>query len=125
MCITWELVVYAAVSEVTADAMGVAVDDGISILIISFSTIFLLGGSFGFRRCGLFTLFLMLNFCAVYFSIISFNLDLRSLYSEALFTGCTFTVIMFVIYSCCDANALLSCRMALEASSVTLTETVV
>ena len=50
-----------------ADYMGVAVDDWVSILIISFSTTILLGGSFGFRWCGLSTLFLMLNFCAVDF----------------------------------------------------------
>ena len=55
LCIAWELAVHAAVGEVTADAMGVAVDDGVSILIISFSANVLLGGSFGFIRSGYFT----------------------------------------------------------------------
>ena len=54
--------------EVTADATGVAVDDGVAILIICLSATVLLGGSFGFRRCGIFTIFLMLNYCAVDFS---------------------------------------------------------
>ena len=53
--------------ELTADAMVVVVDDGVSIFIISFSATVLIGGSFGFRRCGIFTLFLMLKFCAVDF----------------------------------------------------------
>ena len=53
--------------EVTADAMGVAVDYGVSILIIPFSATVLIGGSFGFIWCGISTLFLMLNFCAVDF----------------------------------------------------------
>ena len=53
--------------EVTADAMSVAVDDGVSILTISYSFTVLLGGSFGFRRCGISTLFLMMNFFDVGF----------------------------------------------------------
>ena len=53
---------HAAVGEVTADSMDVTVDDGVSILIIFFITTVLIGGSFGFRRCGLSTLFLVLKF---------------------------------------------------------------
>ena len=34
VCITWEISVYAAVGEVTSDAICVAVDDEVSILII-------------------------------------------------------------------------------------------
>ena len=67
MCIDWELAVHAAVGEVTADSIGVAVDDRLSIIIMSLSAIFPLGGSFGFRWCGLFTLFLMMQFGAVDF----------------------------------------------------------
>ena len=67
VCIARELAVHAAVSEITADAMGVAVDNGVSILIISFSTNLILGGYFGFRRCGISTLLLILKFCAVDF----------------------------------------------------------
>ena len=51
--------------EFTADAMGVVVDDGVSILIISFRANFLLGGSFGFIQCVISTILLMLNFRAV------------------------------------------------------------
>ena len=58
VCITRELAVHAAVGEVTADSMGVAVDDGVSILIIYLSANVLLCGSFGFRRSGILTLFL-------------------------------------------------------------------
>ena len=65
--IAWELVVHAAVGEVMSDAMGMAVDDGVSILIISLSSNALLGGSFGFIRSGVFNIFLMLNVCAVGF----------------------------------------------------------
>ena len=54
--------------EVTADVMGVALDDKVSILIIYLSANVLLCGSFGFRRCDISTLFLMLDFCAVDFS---------------------------------------------------------
>ena len=53
--------------EVTADSVGVTVNDGVSILIIYFRATFLLGGSFGFIRCGISNPFLMLNFCAVDF----------------------------------------------------------
>ena len=67
VCIACELSVHASVDEITADYMDVAVDDGVSILIIYIRATVLLGGSFGFRRSGLFTLFLILNFCAVYF----------------------------------------------------------
>ena len=66
VCIAWEIAVYASVGDITADAIGVAVDDGLSILIISSSATVLLGGSFGSLLCGLITLFLMLNFCAIY-----------------------------------------------------------
>ena len=54
--------------EVTADAMVGAVYYGLSILIITLSATVLIGGSFGFRRCDISTLFLMLDFCAVDFS---------------------------------------------------------
>ena len=47
---------------------GVSVDDGVAIFIVSLSKTFLIVGSFGFRRCGIFTLFLMLKCCAVDFS---------------------------------------------------------
>ena len=67
MFIAWELVFHAAVGEITSDAMGVAVDDRVSILIIYLSLNVLIGGSFGFIQSGVFTLFLMLNFCAVGF----------------------------------------------------------
>ena len=53
--------------DVTADAMGVAVDYGVSILIIPLTATVLIRGSFWFRRSGIFTLFLMLKFCAVDF----------------------------------------------------------
>ena len=53
VCIAWELAVHADMGEVTADGMGVAVDDGVSILIIYLSATVLLGGSFGFKRCGI------------------------------------------------------------------------
>ena len=65
MFIAWELAVHSAVGEVTTDAMLVAVDDGVYILIISFSATSLLGGFFGFRQSGICSLFLMLNVCAV------------------------------------------------------------
>ena len=116
MCIDWKLAVYAAMGEVTAYTMDVAVDDVVSILIISLSVAVLLGGSFGFRRCGLSTIFLMLNFCTVDFSISLTTLDLRSLYYEALFTGCFFAARMFAISCYCSANTSLSCRIELEAS---------
>ena len=67
VCINWELAVHAAGGEVTADSMGVALYDRLSIIIMSLSAIFLLGDSFGFRWCGLFTLFLMMQFGAVDF----------------------------------------------------------
>ena len=67
MCIARELAVHSVVGEVTTDAIGVAVDDGLSILIVSFRATVLLGGSFGFRRCGISNLFLMLKFFAVDF----------------------------------------------------------
>ena len=125
VCITRELAVHAAVGEVTADSMGVAVDDGVFIFIISCSATVLLGGSFGFRRCGISTLFLMLNFCAVDFSISSSTLDLRSLYSEALFTVFSCTVRMFAISFCCGVNDSLSCRISFAYSPLSLTEPVV
>ena len=53
VCIAWKLAVHAVVGDVTDGAMGVAVDDGVSILIIYLSATVLLGGSFGFRRCGI------------------------------------------------------------------------
>ena len=53
--------------KVTFDSMGVAVYDGVSILIISLSATVILGGYFGFRWCRISTLFLMLNFCAIDF----------------------------------------------------------
>ena len=68
VCIAWELAVHDAMGGVTADSMGVALDGGVFILIISFSATILLGGSFGFRRFRISTLFLMLNFCAVDFT---------------------------------------------------------
>ena len=125
MCIVRELAVHAAMDEVTADAMGVAVNDGVSILIISFSATILLVGSFGFRHCGIYTIFLMLNFFAVYFSISSSTLALRSLYYKALFTGCSCTTRMLAISCFCSANALLSCRIELSASFLSYTDTVV
>ena len=67
VCIAWELAVHSSMGEVTADSMGVAVDDWVSILIISLSATVLLDGSFEFIQCGVFTLFLMLKFCAVDF----------------------------------------------------------
>ena len=110
--------------EFTADYMGVAVDYRLSILIIYFSKTVLIYGSFRFRNCGVSTLFLMLNFCAVDFSISLSTLDLSSLYSEVLFTGCSCTALMFVIYFYCAVNALLSCKIELGASSLSLTEPV-
>ena len=47
--------------------MGVSVYDGVYILIIPLSTTVLLGGSFGLRQYEIFTLFLMMKFCAVGF----------------------------------------------------------
>ena len=91
LCIAWELSVYTSMGEVTASAVGMAVDDGLSILIMTLSTSILLGGSFGFRWWGIFTLFLMLKFCADDFSISLYTLDLSPLYSEALFISCSFT----------------------------------
>ena len=67
VCISWELAVHAAIGEVTDDAMGGTLDDGISILIISFSMTVPFDVYFAFRRCGISTIFLMLNFCAVGF----------------------------------------------------------
>ena len=67
VCIGWELAAHAVVGEVMADATGEAVYDRVSILIISISATVLLGGSFGFRWCGLSTIFLVLNFCDVDF----------------------------------------------------------
>ena len=121
VCISQELAVHAAVGEFMADAMVVAVDYGVSILIVSFGATFFLGGSIGFRRCEISTLFLMLNFCTVEFSINSSTLDLSSLYSEALFTGCSCKARIFAIYCCCAANYLLSCRIVLAASSLSTT----
>ena len=69
-CISWELAVHTSVDEFMADAMGVALDDGVPISIIPFNENVLLGDSFGFRRCGISTIFLTLNFCAVYFPIV-------------------------------------------------------
>ena len=59
------------------------------------------------------------------FAISSSTLNLRYLYYEALFTGCSCTPRMFTIYCCCDANASLSCRISLKASSLSLTDPVV
>ena len=59
------------------------------------------------------------------FAISSSTLNLRYLYYEALFTGCSFTPRMFTIYCCCDANASLSCRISFSASSLSPTEPVV
>ena len=67
VCIAWELAVHSAVGEVRADDMGVAVDDGLYILIIYLRETVLLVGSFRFIQCGIFTLFLMMKFCAVDF----------------------------------------------------------
>ena len=67
VCITWEIAVNSSIGEVMADFMGVAVDNGVSILIVSLSVTVFIGGSFGFRRCGIFNIFLMLKFCAVDF----------------------------------------------------------
>ena len=67
VCIAWELAFYASMGEVAAESMGAALDDGVSILIISFSAAVFIGVSFGFIRCEISTLFLMLNFCAVDF----------------------------------------------------------
>ena len=81
VCIAWKLAVHAAVGKVTAYAMGVSVYDGVYILIVSFSVTLLLVVSFGFRRCWISTIFLMLNFCDVYFSISSSTLVMSSFYS--------------------------------------------
>ena len=67
----------------------------------------------------------MLNFFAVDFSISSSTLDLRFLYSEALFIGCSCTVCMFSIYWYYVVNSSLSCRIALAVSSLVLTDPVV
>ena len=67
MCIYWKLSVHDPVGEVMDDATGVAVHDGVSVLIISFSATVLLGASFVFRQSDIFTIFLMLNFWAVDF----------------------------------------------------------
>ena len=67
VCIVWDIAVHAAMDEVTADAMVVAVNDGVSILITSSISTVLLGVSFGFIWCGVFTIFLMLKFCAIDF----------------------------------------------------------
>ena len=85
VCIARELTVHSAVGEVTADAMGVAVYDGVSILITSFGATVLLGGSFWFRRCGISNLFLMLYFFAVDFPISFYTLALR-IYGNYLFS---------------------------------------
>ena len=53
MCIAWKISVHAAVGEVTANTIGVEVEDEVSFLIISLSATVLLSGSFGFRRCGI------------------------------------------------------------------------
>ena len=53
MCIVWELAVNDAVGEVMAYAMGVAVYDGVYILIIYISATVLIGGYFGFIQCGI------------------------------------------------------------------------
>ena len=47
--------------EVTTYAMYVALDDGVSTIIMYLSATILLGGSFGFRWCGIFDFFLMLK----------------------------------------------------------------
>ena len=65
MWIAWDLSVHSDVGEVTYDTMGVAVYYGVSVLILSLGATALLGGSFGFRRCGIFNLLLMLKFFAV------------------------------------------------------------
>ena len=65
--IAWDIAVHDVAGEVTYDIMGMSVDHGTSILIISLSTNVLLGGSFGVRWCGIFTIFLILKFCAVDF----------------------------------------------------------
>ena len=65
------------------------------------------------------------TFVLLIFPISSSTLDLRSLYYEALFTGCYYTASMFAIYCCCYENALLSCRIALADSSFSTTDTVV
>ena len=121
MCIDREVAARSVVGEVTAYTMGVEVDYGVSIIIISLSVTVILGGSFGFRRCGISTLLLMLNFCAVDFSINSSTLAMRSLYSEALLTGCSCTSRMFTISCCCDTNALIACRITQAASSLIMT----
>ena len=59
------------------------------------------------------------------FFISSSTLDLRSLYFEALFSGCSCTAWMFIIYWCCAANALFGCSIALPYSSLIPTEPVV
>ena len=65
--IAWKLAAHAVVDKVTADTMGVAVDDGVSMIFMSLSATVRLGGSFGFRRCEIFTLLLMMKFCAIDF----------------------------------------------------------
>ena len=77
--------------EVMASSVGVAVDEGLSILIMTLSTSIILGGSFGFIWWGVFTLFLILKFCADDFSISFSTLDLSPLYYEALLISFSFT----------------------------------
>ena len=76
VCISQELAVHAEVGEITADVMGVVLDYGGSILIISLRMTVLLGDFFGFRRCDISTLFLVLNFYAVDVSISLYTLAL-------------------------------------------------
>ena len=76
VCIARELAVHAEAGEITTDVMGVILDYGGSILIISLRMTVLLGDFFGFRRCDIYTLFLVLNFYAVDVSISLYTLAL-------------------------------------------------
>ena len=101
-----------------------AVGDGVPILIISFSATVILGVSLGFRCCRLFTLFLVLNFCDVGFSIRLSSLALRTLYYEVLLTSYSCIARMFAISCCCSVDPSFSCRIALAVSSLSLNEPV-
>ena len=59
------------------------------------------------------------------FAIRLSTLDLRSLYSEALFTGCYCTSRMFKMSCFCAANNYISCGIELAASLLSTTDPVV
>ena len=114
VCIAWELAVHDTVGEVTDDAMGVAVDDWVSIFIISLIATVFLVVYFWFRQCGVFTLFLMLRFCFVDFCHQFVYFGSRVL----VFLGAVHWLArLFVIFCCCATNESLSYIIELEVSS--------